>query len=407
MVQSISIEEELLKSGDEQLYKLLNFTLMILVQALGLKGSGANDIGSSRAGEGPTQRVIFVIKISPNLDPALKRFLGSVKTTLLIKSVTMRLVIIEGDKVIAGQGEKGEKVDWPLGQHLKKITDLAHFLIPNQLDEQERYLMNGTVLLLNRQALSLEVVQNVREKNLFTFGSTRQRLNAFANFLKGFRDDNQLQELPHVPPSILSVYAFMKRHQDKQVGFRYVVNEILHKQVFAAENPKLSALLLHDFEEYVDCVQHAQNLFFSDGLARSPSMQSLFQKGLSELKAKDTSDIVTTGHSQLKLKQNVLRARDQSADNKANPRQELEQTTAPPSKLAPQHSKNAAPQQNNFLWTQMSINCLMNSSQFSSDLMTQNLNERAFGLEEASIVKVISGSIGPEENATPFSIKKP
>ena len=41
----------------------------------------------------------------------------------------------------------------------------------------------------------------------------------------------------------------------------------------------------------------------------------------------------------------------------------------------------------------MSINCLMNSSQFSSDEMMRQLNERALGLEPSSIVKEASGNI--------------
>jgi len=47
-------------------------------------------------------KIMFVIKITDNLDPNLKSFLNSIKTALLMRTVNLRLVIIEGDKVIAG-----------------------------------------------------------------------------------------------------------------------------------------------------------------------------------------------------------------------------------------------------------------------------------------------------------------
>ena len=43
------------------------------------------------------------------------------------------------------------------------------------------------------------------------------------------------------------------------------------------------------------------------------------------------------------------------------------------------------PQQN--VWTQMSINCIMNCGVFSSDQMLQILNERAFNLTQSAIIK--------------------
>ena len=39
------------------------------------------------------------------------------------------------------------------------------------------------------------------------------------------------------------------------------------------------------------------------------------------------------------------------------------------------------------LWTQMSINCLMNCGVFSSDQMLNALNERAFNLSQSAIIK--------------------
>ena len=44
-------------------------------------------------------------------------------------------------------------------------------------------------------------------------------------------------------------------------------------------------------------------------------------------------------------------------------------------------------------WTQMSINCIMNSGAFSSDQMVNVLNEKTFGLQHSAIIKEASGNL--------------
>jgi len=61
------------------------------------------------------RKILYVIKISSNLDPNLKYFLESLKTALLLRTTTLRLAIMEGDKIIAGQDIKGQKVEGALG----------------------------------------------------------------------------------------------------------------------------------------------------------------------------------------------------------------------------------------------------------------------------------------------------
>jgi hypothetical protein len=46
-----------------------------------------------------------------------------------------------------------------------------------------------------------------------------------------------------------------------------------------------------DFEAYVETVEKANNAFFSDGLAKSQSMASLFKKIQSESKAREFSEL--------------------------------------------------------------------------------------------------------------------
>jgi hypothetical protein len=64
------------------------------------------------------------------LDPNLKYFLESLKTTLLLRTTTLRLAIIDEEKIIAGQDVKGQKVEGGLSQKVQQFVDLAHFLIP-------------------------------------------------------------------------------------------------------------------------------------------------------------------------------------------------------------------------------------------------------------------------------------
>lgn len=43
-----------------------------------------------------------MIQVSPNLDPNLKLYLNSLKRSLLMSRTSIRLIIIEGEKIIAG-----------------------------------------------------------------------------------------------------------------------------------------------------------------------------------------------------------------------------------------------------------------------------------------------------------------
>ena len=92
--------------------------------------------------------------------------------------------------------------------------DLSHFLVPFQLDEQLKFLMNGSLVTCNLQALSVEILEKMKEKNMFTFGSTRQKHLAYQNFLKFKKDEGQLENLPHVSKSLMKVYMFMQKYQE-------------------------------------------------------------------------------------------------------------------------------------------------------------------------------------------------
>ena len=62
---------------------------------------------------------------------------------------------------------------------------------------------------------------------------------------------------------------FMKKYQEQLPGFKFVLNEILTKQVFNADNLRLTAMLTLDFKDYISCAGKAQTQFFSDRMARS------------------------------------------------------------------------------------------------------------------------------------------
>jgi hypothetical protein len=64
----------------------------------------------------------------------------------------------------------------------------------------------------------------------------------------------------------------MQKYQEQLPGFKYVVNEIFINQIFGAQNVKLAAKITIDFEDYISCIQKAQDLFFCDRIARSQSM---------------------------------------------------------------------------------------------------------------------------------------
>lgn len=70
------------------------------------------------------------MQISPNLDPNLKYYLNSLKKSLLMSRTSLRLVIVEGEKIIAGQDKDGRRVEGAMRAFIHQVTDLVHFLTP-------------------------------------------------------------------------------------------------------------------------------------------------------------------------------------------------------------------------------------------------------------------------------------
>jgi hypothetical protein len=107
MIQTITIEDELFKTQDDQLFKLLSFSFMILTLLIkniseASQGQGSDSKNESGASLKGKKKILFVIKVNSSLDPSMRSFLQALKTALLLKSMSIRLVIIEGEKCIAG-----------------------------------------------------------------------------------------------------------------------------------------------------------------------------------------------------------------------------------------------------------------------------------------------------------------
>lgn len=173
-----------------------------------------------------------------------------------------------------------------------------------------------------------------------------------------------------------------------------------------------------DFEEYLRCATRAQDQFFQDKIARSASMASLGPKALqSAARAKeaggppDLRELQGSGSRRF-LDQPApqsAKRRESSADKYGQKLQMLNlmgepdhnrNTSMPtglansgvrarerggPTNQATEPRAPAQPQQN--VWTQMSINCIMNCGAFSSDQMLSQLNERIFNLTQSAIIK--------------------
>lgn len=88
------------------------------------------------------------------------------------------------------------------------------------------------------------------------------------------------QKAAHISPSLVQVYQYLQKEQEKCPGFKYVLNEIFNKQLKNVDNVRLTALMTIDFEEYIRCTSRAQDQFFQDKIARSASMNSLNPRGL-------------------------------------------------------------------------------------------------------------------------------
>jgi len=223
-------------------------------------------------------------------------------------------------------------------------------------------------------------------------------------------------------------------------------------------------MLSLDFEEYVASAQRAQDQFFADRIARSRSMESLFQKGQSAAQQREgVPDLRDLQGASVKqhFEQAILnRRRESSIDQQSFEKYNLDSQGL----LKNSVQKNAAitgaqellPSSSNqptFLdptsrtlprpgdtpeastqealgsgtdpapasgsgqktkdrggglpsqvawqaWTQMSINCMMNCGPFASDQMLAALNERVLGLSRAAIVKEVGSNV---ENIDPLN----
>lgn len=56
---------------------------------------------------------------------------------------------------------------------------------------------------------------------------------------------------------MVQVYQLLMKEQDKNPGFKYVVNEIFNKQLKNADNLRLTALATSDYEDYLGCASRA------------------------------------------------------------------------------------------------------------------------------------------------------
>lgn len=113
----------------------------------------------------------------------------------------MRLVIIEGEKIIAGQDSIGNKAEGSISRQINQFTDLAHFMTPFQYENQVKFLMNGGILLCHKQSLNVEILHKIKPQNLFSFGSKHEKTNAFISFLNSNKES--LQDginRQHIPP---------------------------------------------------------------------------------------------------------------------------------------------------------------------------------------------------------------
>ena len=95
----------------------------------------------------------------------------------------MRLVIIEGEKIIAGQDSVGKKVEGTISQQIYQFTDIAHFMTPFQYENQVKFLMNGGILLCSKQSLNVEILHKIKPQNIYSFGSKHEKTNAYISFL--------------------------------------------------------------------------------------------------------------------------------------------------------------------------------------------------------------------------------
>ena len=135
--------------------------------------------------------------------------------------------------------------------------------------------MNGVVTLTNMRALNVEVLNTIRDKNMFIFGSTAQKTVAFQKFL------GMNRSVP-VSTTLAAVFNFLELERDKCSGFNKIIEDIITKQILGLQNLKLAANLLLDFDDYVAAVSRSTEKFFNDRLIRSESFTNLHKSAQGE-----------------------------------------------------------------------------------------------------------------------------
>lgn len=229
MIQYCQIDEDLRGTQGDHLCKLLSFTFMIVAQlcrSLQEQRRDSQDQGSFE-GQSIGLKVLYLIQVPEGLDPNLREYLNALKLSLLMSKCSIRLVIIEGERMTAGREPLSALTSSIMGSmntQVLQVTDLAHFTTPYQFDEQLRFLMNGVITITNMRALNVEILNSIRDRNMFIFGSTHQKTLAFQQFMTAKRP----AKVP-VPPTLATVLHFLEKEQDKCPGFKYVLSELINK----------------------------------------------------------------------------------------------------------------------------------------------------------------------------------
>lgn len=130
------------------------------------------------------------------------------------------------------------------------------------------------------------------------------------------------------------------------------------------KDPVLASRLLLDFEDYVSTVSKAQDRFFSDRVIQPAQMTAMDLKKPTSRQPLN-SDLFNQDGERKNTEPDSMDKRREGS----------------PLNLTGQKDQP---------WTQMSINCIMNCGEFSSDQMTKTMNERAFGLVDSPIIKKVT-----------------
>lgn len=120
------------------------------------------------------------------------------------------------------------------------------------------------------RSLNQEILNTIRDKNIFIFGSTTQKTRAFCKFLKIKGTEDFC-----VPPNLSSVFKFIDNEAKKNAGYAFMLQEVIEKDILGLRCPKLAASVILDFEEYFETITKANDKFFSDRIVRSNSFDNL------------------------------------------------------------------------------------------------------------------------------------